>query len=358
MISMNPFFSIIIPVYNVAPYLRECLDSVLAQTFADWEAICVDDGSTDGSGAILDEYAAKDDRVRVIHQENAGVSAARNAALLAVQGKWYLFLDGDDAIRSDALAQFIPYAKTDLTDGILCYPYSPQKWYGNEFPPRRHATKLLLENALKENLFLGKYAANGFVVSRLYRYDKFSSLRFRSDIAFLEDVCFWFDAILISARWSIVECDYYLYRQHDASVSRRLCFEFCNQTLESVLYAFKCIEQSVPRGGDVAKISYFERFKYHPLRCVRHVLFNCENDREDETQEFIARYKHISRQIGRKEWGFWVNFEMTLFEHKGLRMFLPIARSLEYVCALPYRCLRKIKRLLSTLCCAGELLNV
>lgn len=82
-------FSIIIPVYNVAPYLRECLDSVLAQICTDWEweAICVDDGSTDGSGAILDEYAARDGRFKVIHQTNAGVSAARNAALnVEVQG--------------------------------------------------------------------------------------------------------------------------------------------------------------------------------------------------------------------------------------------------------------------------------
>ena len=69
---MSPKFSIIIPVYNVAPYLRECFDSVLAQTFTNWEAICVDDGSTDGSGEILDEYAARDGRFRVIHQKNAG----------------------------------------------------------------------------------------------------------------------------------------------------------------------------------------------------------------------------------------------------------------------------------------------
>ena len=79
-------FSIIIPVYNVAQYLRECLDSVLAQTFTDWEAICVDDGSTDGSGAILDEYAAKDWRFRVIHQDNAGVGFARNVALNVARG--------------------------------------------------------------------------------------------------------------------------------------------------------------------------------------------------------------------------------------------------------------------------------
>ena len=92
-----PFFSIIIPVYNVAPYLRECLDSLLAQTFADWEAICVDDGSIDGSGAILDEYAARDRRFMVIHQTNAGVSAARNAGIDAARGKYVTFLDGDDA---------------------------------------------------------------------------------------------------------------------------------------------------------------------------------------------------------------------------------------------------------------------
>lgn len=92
-----PFFSIIIPVYNVAPYLRECLDSVLAQTFTDWEAICVDDGSTDGSGAILDEYVARDNRFRVIHQSNLGVSTSRNAGIDSSIGEYVTFLDGDDA---------------------------------------------------------------------------------------------------------------------------------------------------------------------------------------------------------------------------------------------------------------------
>lgn len=94
-----PYFSIIIPIYNVAPYLRECLDSVLAQTFTDWEAICVDDGSTDGSGAILDEYAAKDKRINVIHKKNEGVSVARNVGLDIAKGEYILFLDSDDAFE-------------------------------------------------------------------------------------------------------------------------------------------------------------------------------------------------------------------------------------------------------------------
>ncbi len=96
-------FSIIIPVYNVASYLRQCLDSVLNQTFDDWEAICVNDGSTDGSAAILDEYAATDGRFRIITQSNGGLSAARNAGLKIAQGEYVLFLDSDDWLEHIAL---------------------------------------------------------------------------------------------------------------------------------------------------------------------------------------------------------------------------------------------------------------
>lgn len=97
-------FSIVIPVYNVAPWLRECLDSVLAQTCGDWEAICVDDGSPDGAGAILDEYAARDARFVVIHQQNSGEGGARNAALEVARGEWICFLDGDDAFAPAMLS--------------------------------------------------------------------------------------------------------------------------------------------------------------------------------------------------------------------------------------------------------------
>lgn len=97
--------SVIVPVYNVAPYLRAGLDSLLAQSRADWSAICVDDGSTDESGAILDEYAARDPRFVVVHQEHAGVSAARNAALDRSTGDVILFLDPDDTVTHDWVAR-------------------------------------------------------------------------------------------------------------------------------------------------------------------------------------------------------------------------------------------------------------
>ena len=96
-------FSIIIPVYNVEPYLRECLDSVLQQSYGDWEAVCVNDGSTDGSAAILADYAARDSRFRIITQPNGGLSAARNTGLDNAQGDYILFLDSDDWLEYNAL---------------------------------------------------------------------------------------------------------------------------------------------------------------------------------------------------------------------------------------------------------------
>lgn len=98
-----PKFTLIIPVYNVEAYLRQCLDSVLCQDFSDWEAVCVNDGSTDGSAAILEDYVAKDARFRLVTQPNGGLSAARNAGLDAAQGEYILFLDSDDWLESKAL---------------------------------------------------------------------------------------------------------------------------------------------------------------------------------------------------------------------------------------------------------------
>lgn len=96
-------FSIIIPVYNVEKYLFDCLDSVRNQTFADWEAICVDDGSTDDSAIVLEAYANKDGRMKVVTQANGGLSAARNAGLRQAKGDYVLFLDSDDWLERNAL---------------------------------------------------------------------------------------------------------------------------------------------------------------------------------------------------------------------------------------------------------------
>ena len=148
---MTPLFSIIIPVYNVEPYLRKCLDSVLNQTCRDWECICVDDGSTDGSGKILDEYVAKrevkekgegEQRIIVIHQKNGGVSASRNAALDIANGEWVQFLDSDDSLELDFLGKLADAIQTNpKVDAIehtaIWSLRSGKRMYGdfNRMPP-------------------------------------------------------------------------------------------------------------------------------------------------------------------------------------------------------------------------------
>lgn len=117
-----PVVSVIIPIYNVEKYLRRCLDSVLNQTFSDWEAICVNDGSPDGSAAILSEYAAKDDRFKIVNKENGGLSDARNAGMQVAKGEYILYLDSDDFIHPQTLEITHYLAKRDNSD-IVSFTY-------------------------------------------------------------------------------------------------------------------------------------------------------------------------------------------------------------------------------------------
>lgn len=95
-IDTHPLISIIIPAYNPNKWLTKCLDSILSQTYRNFECIIVNDGSQDGSEKIMDEYAAKDNRIRVIHKQNEGVSTTRNRGLQEAKGTWLAFIDSDD----------------------------------------------------------------------------------------------------------------------------------------------------------------------------------------------------------------------------------------------------------------------
>ena len=114
-----PKVSVIVPVYNVEKYLGECLDSVLRQTLKDIEIVCVDDGSTDSSAKILADYAAKDSRIKVVTQANAGLSAARNAGMDAASGEYVCFIDSDDWIVDDAMERCVAACDRDGLDQFV-----------------------------------------------------------------------------------------------------------------------------------------------------------------------------------------------------------------------------------------------
>lgn len=111
--------SVIIPVYNVEDYLRECIDSVLCQTYENFEIILVNDGSTDSSGKICDEYVEKDERVTVIHQKNGGLSVARNTGLSETNGEYVYFLDSDDYIAENTFETLVTIAEKDNSDIVF-----------------------------------------------------------------------------------------------------------------------------------------------------------------------------------------------------------------------------------------------
>lgn len=117
---MYDLISVIIPVYNVELYIRECLDSVLSQSYTDLQVILIDDGSTDNSGTICDEYAAKDPRVLVIHQKNGGAAAAKNAGLRAAAGKYLSFVDSDDYLEPGAYEHMLQLLHTHNADVAQC----------------------------------------------------------------------------------------------------------------------------------------------------------------------------------------------------------------------------------------------
>ena len=123
-----PVVSVIIPVYKVEKYLRRCLDSLVAQTFQDWQAVCIDDGSPDRSPAILDEYAQKDARIKVIHKQNAGVSAARNDGIKNADGQFIHFLDADDWVDADYYQAMVTVAQDSGADMVVSGFVSDNKY--------------------------------------------------------------------------------------------------------------------------------------------------------------------------------------------------------------------------------------
>ena len=136
MSKRKPKISVIIPIYNVEKYLRRCLDSMLSQTFTDWQAICVNDGSPDNCGEILSEYAGRDGRFKIVNKENGGLSDARNAGMRVADGDFILFLDSDDFIHPQTLEIAYFLATRDGTD-IVSFTYD-----------RAFRTELMVRNKL------------------------------------------------------------------------------------------------------------------------------------------------------------------------------------------------------------------
>lgn len=187
--------SVIIPVYNSAAYLKPCLESVLAQTYSDLEVICVNDGSTDQSGEILAEFAARDSRILVLTRDNAGVSAARNAGLRAASGTYVTFVDSDDTISCDMYETLLDLMQAHSADIAHC-GYKKIHLDGTEKDVMGTETLLVQssEEAV-ECLLCGKYFV-GSPCNKLYRRTILRGITFDTSLKINEDVLFNVQAFL------------------------------------------------------------------------------------------------------------------------------------------------------------------
>ena len=204
----NPMISIVVPVYNAERYLHRCIDSILTQTFSDFELLLIDDGSKDSSGAICDEYAKEDERVRVFHKPNGGVSSARNVGLDNAQGEWITFVDADDRISADFLKLLVGKA-ADLIVGKSLHFNSEKTFEEGEILPSGY-----FDGKDKVKKFLSQYLVAHILRTpwgKLFRRSLIGADRFDKTMRIGEDTVFVQRYLLACNSISIEDKALYLY---------------------------------------------------------------------------------------------------------------------------------------------------
>lgn len=236
-----PKISVITPAYQAASHLEKCVESVLAQDFSDWELILVDDGSTDATPALCDRLAATDPRVRVLHQENLGVSAARNNGMALAQGGLIAFLDADDWLAPNALGALYGLLTASGAETAACGNYLawPDGHTVREAPPlppgvytsgqaRDGVALPLLCDRLREG------AVNGYAVRYLFDRSLIEAAGLRFSGAYLEDELFVIEYFAAGASLAVTGEPLYFYYQNPASVTRRYLPSFPGTFLASL----------------------------------------------------------------------------------------------------------------------------
>lgn len=224
----SPLITVVVPVYNTSRWLRKCLDSVCGQTYRNLEIICVNDGSTDNSAEILAEYAAKDARVRVITQENAGLSAARNTGLVCATGEYITGLDSDDYLELHTYATLLPYL--EKKPDMLCYGIKGVDETGREIVNDYMQLPAEGECSPTANLIINTCA---FFVNKLYRVDMVRKWNITFPVGLRhEDAAFVYSYMSRSRCICYVKDPMYCYLQREGSITnserfKLRVFDFC-----------------------------------------------------------------------------------------------------------------------------------
>lgn len=223
---MAPYFSVIMPIYNVENYLRRCVSSVLEQNFSDIEIILVNDGSTDNSGTLCDSLSCENPCIRVIHKENGGLSSARNAGVEAAKGKYIWFVDSDDWIEAGSLKKLYDATCKDDPDlvkfNFVRIAETQEKTYSNALPGI-YDREQIRQNLLPQAFYsAGKYILSAW--SHIYRREFIcrNSLKFISErLVGSEDYLFNLEAIVKAERVIVLPDTFYYYELRQGSLTQQ-----------------------------------------------------------------------------------------------------------------------------------------
>lgn len=240
-----PELSIIVPVYKVEKYLPRCIDSILAQTFGDFELILIDDGSPDGCGRICDEYARKDKRIVVIHQKNMGVSAARNAGLDIAHGRYIGFVDSDDWIEPQMYEVMMDAIRENGADMAVCGVR-----YADEDGKFTRADMLsegvYSRDGLLEDVFAMPNRLGGGCCNKVFDASKIASVRFKVGMTIAEDALYLFDCFMrIDGAVKIGDALYNVY-ERCGSATRTDSMICVNETIEGRLSMLRHTRKYMP----------------------------------------------------------------------------------------------------------------
>ena len=246
--------SIIVPVYNGAEYLDRCVASVVAQTLKDWELILVDDGSTDGSCALCDRWAQRDPRIRVIHQKNSGVSAARNTGLDAARGEYVGFVDADDYIAPETYAVALEgLENADLVMWDAVTVWADGRTEPDTIPLLSGDANLTRQDMTPELLCL----MAGSVCRCLYRRSLIGDIRFPAGIKFSEDRLFNLQAMGRTERLRYLKTPLYYRLMHSASAVHRYHGDYFDASKAAHLAVMAVLERAW--AGEKAYVRAYER---------------------------------------------------------------------------------------------------
>lgn len=284
---MNDLISIIVPVYNVEKYIKDCLESVLTQTYTNFEVLVIDDGSKDSSGKICDEYAKKDSRFKVIHKENEGVSATRNVALDIAKGKYITFLDSDDILLDNALEiMHSEIIETNADVSVLgWYDFKKNDILVYNCP--KH-TALLLDDEVLKN-FLNEKSFPSVIWGKLYKRNIIDKVRFDTSLVIAEDFDFLYKVLKNAKCLSInTHKVIYKYRVRNDSAMRN---KYNNKFENEVLLCEKVLEEVKKEKPNLEKDA-IRRYQRANVGCIdKYFKENLNIDGVKHLEKNIKKYK-------------------------------------------------------------------